>query len=106
MGRARGLSWEGGPAPHASVFLSRLWRSLEAAKARGTPPPPPPVTLLLTQTVFSRNWCCFPPQSAGGTDGCNPLMTPNLDILDSHRGNFMAIKRKTKVSVGIVRKLS
>lgn len=50
MGRARGLSWEGGPALHASVFLSRLWRSLEAAKARGTPPPArPPVTLPLTQ---------------------------------------------------------
>lgn len=106
MGRARGLSWEGGPAPHASVFLSRLWRSLEAAKARGTPPPARPPHHPPPDPVFSRNWCCFPPQSAGGTDGCSPLMTPNLDILDSHRGNFMAIKRKTKVSVGIVRKLS
>ena len=39
------------------------------------------------------------PQSAGGTAGCSPPMTPSLGTSESHRGSSMGIKRKTKVSV-------
>lgn len=39
------------------------------------------------------------PQSAGGTAGCSPPMTPSSATSESRRGSSMGIKRKTKVSV-------
>lgn len=73
--------------PESRLAPGWLWRRPEG-------PPHPALTM------------CFPPQSAGGTDGCSPPMTPNSGILDCRQGSFMAIKRKTKVSLGVQRKSS